>query len=483
MNTSKLALICLIALPGCIGPPKQDHPAPPLPTQYSAERSAAQSFSADAATQALVPGMAPIAQWWRQFQSPELDALVEEGLAHSPSLAAAESTLRAAHEQLRSQIGGNLFPSLDAGFAPSRQRALTIPDLPRPTFLYDVFALEAQASYKFDFFGVALNADRALAQQVEQQRWQFEATRRGLAANIVVATVHAAALDEMLQATTRQAELSEEYARQLAARDRLGGVAHDDALSASLNAAQLTGQIPALRAQVLAVRHAQAVLLGRTPDQAPEPLPLESLRVPTQIPLSVPSELLHQRPDILAAEAAMDAAGYEAGAAAALLYPSLTLTAAYGQAGFDWSDFTGPAGKIWSVGATLSQPLFHGGALRAQKRQYAAMYSAAQSAYRETVLAAFQNVADTLAALEQDNLALEQARRASDAAQSLEADQRSRFGLGAIPWTASLTESEQYQTARSALARARAARLADSAALFEAMGNAPAPEHPDRPPR
>lgn len=146
------------------------------------------------------------------------------------------------------------------------------------------------------------------------------------------------------------------------------------------------------------------------------------------------------------------------------------MSAGYGRGGFDWATFTSPAGAIWSVGATLSQPLFHGGALRARKRQYADLYDAAQSAYRQTVLAAFENVADTLASPEEDANTLSQSGRAPDAAQRTEADLQERYHLGAVPWSATLSAGEQYQNARVVLTRARATRLADTATLLQAMG-------------
>ncbi len=470
------ALTAMLAamLAACVGSPRPRTDTRVAPVQYSAGGAPPAEATADGATQRFAVGARPVPEWWRAYRSDELDALVAEGLANSASLAAAQSTLQAAHEQLRAQIGQNLFPSIDVGFAPSRQRALALPFLPQQTYLYDVFALEGQASYRFDFFGASLNADRALAHQVEQQSYQFDATRRALAANIVIATINVAVLGENLAANETLVALAEAYARQMASRERLGGVSHDDALAAKANAAGLAAGLPDLRAQLLAARHAQSVLLGRTPERAPAPLALESLQLPEEIPVSVPTDLLHQRPDILAAEAAMRAAANEAGAAAALLYPSLTLSAAYGRGGFDWSTFTSPAGAIWSVGATLTQPLFHGGALRAQKRQYAALYEAAQSSYRQTVLAAFQNVADTLASLEEDANALDQARRAADAALESDSDIQARYRLGALPWSATLSSGQQYQSARAALVRARGARLADTAGLLESMGEIPA---------
>ncbi len=172
----------------------------------------------------------------------------------------------------------------------------------------------------------------------------------------------------------------------------------------------------------------------------------------------------------------MRATADAAGAATAAMFPSLTLSASYGRGGFDWSTFTSPAGAIWSVGASLTQPLFHGGALVARKHQYEASYSAAVSQYRQTVLAAFQNVADTLVSLEEDANALAQAERAANAARDMDRDAEVRYQLGASPLYATLTARQQYESANVQYVRARAARLADTAALFDSMGSPPAGE-------
>jgi outer membrane protein TolC len=204
-------------------------------------------------------------------------------------------------------------------------------------------------------------------------------------------------------------------------------------------------------------------------------LPLESLHLPQDLPVSVPTDLLHQRPDILAAEAAVKATADEAGAATAAMFPSLTLSAAYGRGGFDWSTFTSPAGAIWSVGASLTQPIFHGGALVARKHQYEATYQAAVSDYKQTVLSAFRNVADTLVSLEEDANTLVQTQRAEAAARATSSDTESRYKLGATPFYATLTAGQQYESAHVQYLRARAARLADTAALFDSMGDPPVP--------
>lgn len=461
-----------VAACGAFGP-ERDPPKMPSPAHYAVDAQEAQLPPADGVSQQLALGARPIPKWWTMYQSDALDALVEEGLGRSPSLAAAQSTLQAAREGLRSQIGESMLPSVDLSVSPTRQRALGIPILPQQTFLENIFVAQVQTSYTFDFFGAAVLADRALARQVQQQAYQLESTRRALAANIVVATINAASLQEQVAATEHLVALGEQRAQQTAARHRLGGASQDDALAAEQDAANASATLPALRQQLLAVRHAQAVLLGRTPDQAPEPLPLDSLHLPDSVPVSVPSDLLHQRPDILAAEAAVRATADEAGAATASLFPSLTLSASYGRGGFDWSTFTSPAGAIWSVGATLTQPLFHGGALLARKRQYEATHDAAVSQYKQTVLAAFQNVADTLVSLDEDANTLVQTQRAANAAHSLQRDTESRYRLGAMSFYTTLTAGQQYQNANVQYLRARAARLADTAALFVSMGDPP----------
>ena len=467
MKTRIVSLLALsAALSGCaMFGPDRSPPAFQAPEHYSA--GAAEPASS---------GPAEIA-WWRAYRSAELDALVEEGLANSPSLATAQSALEAARQQLKGQVGSTLLPKIDAGFGASRQNGLSLPSMPKQTVQYDVFEGGVSASYNFDFFGASYMSDRALAGQVQQQEWQFDATRRALAANIVKATITAASLKEQVAAAETMADLAEQQSRQMEARHRAGSASQDEALSAEQQAAAIAGLLPPLRAQLLAVRHAQAVLLGRTPDRAPEPLALDSLHQPERVPLSVPSELLHHRPDILAAEAAVQVSADKVGAAIAAKYPSLSLSASYGHGGFDWSTFASPAGAIWNVGGSLTQPLFHGGALEANQRGAEALYQGALSNYRQTVLSAFENVADDLASLDQDADALAQARRADAAAESQKSDLDRRYVLGAAPFAAALAAGQNYQAAHLQFVRARAASLTDVAALFDAMGD------PDAAPR
>lgn len=469
-RTAPFAILALSACSAFF--PERGPPAAAAPDRYAAARTPAELPPADGVAQ-HIDAAAPPGEWWKRYESAALDALVDEGLAHSPSLAAARGSMRAAREALRAQTGQAFLPSVDAGFDPTRERTLGLPIFPQPTYLANIFAGEVQAAYTFDFFGASTLANRALARQVDRQACELIAARRALATNIVVAAINAASLQAQLAATEHLVALTEQQAELTAARRRLGSVSNDDALAADAAAANAAAAPPALRAQLLAVRHALAVLLGRTPDRAPEALALDTLHLPGNIPVAVPSELLHQRPDIQAAEAAVRAAADQAGASQAGIFPSLTLSAAYGRGAFDWSTFHSPAGIIWSVGAGLTEPLFHGGAIRARAREYAAQYDSAVAQYRQTVLGAFENVADTLVALEEDANTLAQTDRAAQAAAAAARDAEARYRLGALPWAARLAAAGQADGAEVQYLRARAARLADTAALFDSMGEPP----------
>jgi NodT family efflux transporter outer membrane factor (OMF) lipoprotein len=445
----------------------------PTPQQYGAASTSDRMPSADGVRQQLDQGARPVPQWWKSYGSAQLDALVDEGLANSPSLAAAQHALRSSHEALRAQLGETLLPSVDLVGGATREKSLALPVLPTKTLAYNVFDAELSASYTFNFFGSQMLADRSAEYRFQEQVYQLEQTRRALAANIVLATINAASMQEQILATQRLVDLAEERARQSKDRYQAGSVSRAEVLADEQQAASLQSTLPPMRAQLLAIRHAQAILLGRTPDQAPAPLPLDALHLPEHVPVALPSDLLHQRPDILAAEAAVRASSDAAGAAWASMFPSLTLSAAYGRGGFDWSTFSSPAGAIWSAGAAISQPLFHGGALRARRREYQAAYDASVSQYKQTVLESFANVADTLAALDEDANALSQTQRAQQAAQAAQEDAADRYHLGSAPYWASIAANEQLQSANVQLIRARALRLADTANLFQAMGEGP----------
>jgi NodT family efflux transporter outer membrane factor (OMF) lipoprotein len=472
MRRFSLAAIGLTAaLSACSFGPDGKPPVLPSVAHYGATAQPARSVTAEGVSQTFEAGAKPVPDWWKLYGSEPLNALVDEGLRNSPSLAAADKTLAAAREQLRAQVGESMLPSIDLGGETTRQRAIGVPNFGPPTVLYNLFVGQVRAQYTFDLFGASRLADQALAAQVDSQSWQFDAARRALAANIVTGAIGAAALRAQIDTTERLIVLANEDALDTQRRYELGSASRSDALNAQSSAAALAASLPGLRAQWLATRHALAVMLGRTPDQAPADLDLASLTVPANVPVVVPSELLAARPDIQAADALLKAAAAQVGVATAQLFPSLSLSASMGKAGFSWPVALSGAGAIWGVGASLSQPLFHGGALLAQKRAAQASYEAAVAQYKQTVLTALRNVADSLAALEQDNQALSFADTASRTSMSVFTDSTARARLGAIPPSAVRASERQYRNARLDAIRYESARLSDTALLFQAMGS------------
>lgn len=465
------ALPLVLALGACAFAPDSRPPAMAEPAQYGVEAAPAAGAAAQGVAQRFERGAHPVPQWWTRYQSDALNALVEEGLANSPDLAAAERNLAGAREQLRGQVNSSLLPTVDAGVSATRNRALTMPNLPQPTALFNVFTGQVQASYNLDLFGAARFANTSLAAQVEQQAYQLEAARRSLAANIVTGAITSASLAEQVALTEKQVVLLRQVARDTQRRYELGAASQNDALDADQDAATLEASLPGLRARWHATRHALAVLLGRSPDQAPPDLAFSTIAVPDTLPVVVPSELLASRPDVLVAEAALVAAAADVGLATAQLFPSLSLTASMGKGGFAWADALSGAGSIWAIGASLTQPIFHGGQLLAERSAAKARYEAAVLQYKQTVLTAFRDVADTLSRLDAGGQALASAEASRRSAEQSYQNTAKRVRLGALaPYTQYASE-QHYVAARLRELEYANARMTETAALFQAMGS------------
>ncbi len=459
-----------LGLSACSFAPLPKLQAPPTSQSYTVQPIAAQGANADGTVQNFDFGAPPVPEWWKLYASDTLDAWVEEGLRNNPSLDASRHTLAAAGDLLRAQVRQNAVPSVDAVGQVSRQRAVGQPGFGPPTNLYNVYAGELQLGYSFDLFGAVRHGNAQARAQVEQQAHEFDAARRTLAANIVIAAIDAAALAEQVATSERMSSLAHAQAELTRRAHELGSASHQDVLDAQQDAAAIDTSLPPLRTQAMRARHALAVLLGRTPDQAPANLALAQLHLPDDVPVSVPSELLKQRPDVMAAEAAVHAAAERVGVATANLFPQLSLNASMGSGALKSSSLFSGSASIWSLGAGITQPIFHGGALRAQRKAALEEYDAALAQYRQTVLNAFQDVANTLTALDQDALALQAAQTAAEAARQFSAESAARHQLGAVAYPAQLASEQRWRNAQLTDIQARQARLADSAALFQAMG-------------
>lgn len=469
------ALAAALWLAGCAFAPPAKPPAAPSPGRYTADPLPMKTVKVDGVAQHYSLGERAVPHWWREYGNSTLNAWVAEGLRNNPSLVSTQHTLEAAHQLLRAQVGATMLPALDGQAQSSRQRALGFPVFGPPTNLYDVYAGQLSLSYNFDLFGAARHGIEQAAAQLDQQSYEFDAAKRTLAANIVIAAIHAASLEEQVRTSERLSKLAHEQAELAERQYHLGAASQDDVLSLQQQAASIDTSLPPLRAQAEKERHALAVLLGRTPDQAPANLALASLHLPDHVPVSVPSDLLRQRPDVLAADAAVHAASAKVGVATANLFPQISLSASVGTEAFKPSNLFTNAGSVWGVGLSLTQPIFHGGELVAKRKAAIASYDAAIASYQQTVLNAFQNVADTLTALNQDAATLQAAQEAAGAAEQSLAHAHARYRLGGVSYPSVVLTEQHWQNAKLAEIQARAARLADTAALFQAMGT-PQPE-------
>ncbi len=456
---------------GCAFGPGKALPEVAQPNQYGTEIAPERTVQAQGVAQRIVPVPSPQPYWWRAYGSDALNQLVDEALANNLDLKTATHRLAAAREQWVAQTGATTLPTVGVGGDAARQRALGLPIPGTPnTSLYNTFVGQAEVRYTFDLFGAIRYDNEALGERVGQQAYQLQAARNAVAANVVSGVITLAGTQAQIREMKRIIELSEHDARDRARQVELGAASRTALLDAQRIAAALTAQLPGLQAQARASRHALAVLLGRTPDLAPFDIGFDQLSVPDTVPVVVPSALLQSRPDIAAAGAALRAASADVGLATANMFPRLSLSASMGQAGFDWSTAVSGAGAIWSAAASLTAPLFQGGALRAQRRAALQSYEAAVSSYRQTVLSAFQEVADALAELEHGNQSLAAADAAWRAAQAQYESTNMQVQLGAVPPYVARATAQQASQAHQDALRFATARLLETARLFHAMG-------------
>lgn len=466
--------ILLGLLTGCAVGPDFKRPATPDTPTYTATPLPAQTSSVPTPlgeTQHFVAGGWVNPQWWQELGSAKLNALIDEALQASPTLAKSQAVLRQAQELYAAQAGSTLYPQVDATLGAQRQR--TTPSSlgqvgdPREFSLYNA---GVGARYTLDLAGATRRSLEALAANIDYQRYQLEGARLTLTGNIAAATVTQARLAGQIQATEAILHSQEEQLGLTRERVRLGHAAPDDVLALQTLVEQTRAGIPLLRNQLQQNDHLLAVLAGREPGAGGLPcFSLQEFTLPADLPLTVPSELVRNRPDIQAAEALLHSANAEYGVAIAKLYPQLNLSATLGSQALTTGALFGSGSAVWSLVAQLTQPLFNPG-LPAEKRAALAAFDAAAANYRNVVLEALRNVADVLRALDNDAQRLAALAAADAAAQESLASMQRQYSLGAAGYIQLLTAQQQAQQTRISLIEAQARRLADSVALYQAMG-------------
>jgi NodT family efflux transporter outer membrane factor (OMF) lipoprotein len=430
----------------------------------------------------LVSGQDIPAQWWRVYHCDELDVLVAQALANSPTIEAARAALRSAREQVKAQEGA-YFPSVAASFQPSHQQFAR--DLSSQTAsgvsIYNLTTTQVTVSYTPDIFGANRRSVETLVAQADQQRFELEAARVTLASNVVVAAIqdaqYRAQIDETRAIIADQRATLASFERQA----ELGQVSRADLAAQRALLAQAEATLPPLEKQYRVNRDLLAALIGRTPGEGPAAtFEFSGLTLPDRLPLSLPARLVEQRPDVRIAEEQLHAASAQIGVAIANRLPNIQIEGAAGSAALALTPEFGSAQNFWSLTGTLTQPIFEGGTLLHRQKAAEAAYDQAAAQYRQTVVGAFQNTADVLHALWTDADAQAASETAAAAAHTSLEIARRQYALGDMSRLAVLGAEQTDAQARLALLQARANRFADVAALFQALGggwwNAPASE-------
>lgn len=495
-----LALACAL-LSGCaaVGPnflrPQAPSAQAYIPGPVGASTAAA--AVAGGAAESFVLGDKPQAAWWTAFNSPELDALVECALKAHPSIEAAQAALRQAQENVAAQRG-YFFPVVAANYSPQRTKIAgnlggnspgvqgnggvisTTQNTPanlggtgpfNAPVIYNFHTAQITVGYSPDVFGGVRRQLEATQAQADYQRWQLEATSLTLAANVVAAAVQEALLRQQIAVAESVIESSTQ-ARQILERQLKAGYASRVDLALQETALAQTRQaLPPLRKQLEQTRNLLRTLAGGRGDlELPQTFNLDRLDLPRQLPLSLPSDLVRQRPDVLAAEAQLQAASAQVGIAIANRLPQLSIDASLGGAASRVAEMFWPSGRFFNLVGNLTMPLFDAGTLKHRQLAAEEGLRQADAQYRATVLGALQNVADALYAIQYDADALAFAvdqERSTRTALDLA---RRQLDSGYVDRLTLLTAQQSNLQARMTLAQARAARLGDTVALFQALG-------------
>lgn len=470
-------IVLLIA--GCTIGPDFHKPKPPDVHRYTSQPLSPTMETPGVAggrAQRFVIGSDVSGDWWTLFHCKALNTLIAQSLRHNPDLKAAQAALSAAREDVLAQRGV-YYPTVTGGFSANRQRMpLTLAPVPNypvvpQEYKFSLFTPQVNVSYVPDVFGLNRRTVESLQAQEQAVRFQAIATYNTLIANVVVTAIQEAALRQQLDATKKLVGIESKMLAILQYQFDKGYASRLDVAAQKSKRAQVAASLPPLLKQQARLQHLLAVLVGRFPDRAPaETFTLSSLILPQQLPLSLPSTLVAQRPDVRQAQANLHAASAQVGIAIADRLPNIVLSANAGSTALAIEKvFTAGTG-FWSVGASLAAPIFQGGTLLHEERAAKAAYVQAAAQYRSAVLTAFQNVADTLTALEQDAAGVKAAASAEDAAKVTLDLSRRQVRDGYAGDLVLLNAEQAWQQARIALVQAQADRYADTAALFQALG-------------
>jgi len=470
-----VAILALLISVGCAVGPNYKRPAAPNVPSYTPSPSATTSSSPNVTggeAQTFAQGRDIPGDWWTLFHSKPLNDLIERSLKNNPDLKSAQAALLVARENTLAQRGA-YYPSVSGSFSATRAKTSNeLSPVPNASvFQYSLFTPEVSVSFVPDVFGLNRRTVESLKAQQEQARYVVAATNITLSSNVAAAAIQEASLRAQIDATNRLIEINTNMLHVLQKQFIAGYVGRLDVAAQEAQLAQVAATLPPLLKQLAQQRDLLAVLSGGFPNQdLVEKFELSSLQLPQELPLSLPSKLVEQRPDVLQAEENLHSASALIGVARANRLPSFNLTGDIGSMALAFGDIFKAGNGFRDVSAGVTQPIFQGGTLMHRERAARAAYMQADEQYRSTVLTAFQNVADTLHALEQDADGLKAAVAARDAAKvTLDLTTR-QMQAGYVSYLALLSAEQAYQQAVINLVQAQSNRYADTAALFQALG-------------
>lgn len=473
---SLLLFFCSTLLSACMVGPNFKQPDAPQVTRYNALRLPTKTARTPGnrnagKSQFYAYGCDIPADWWKIFHSEEINMLVENGMQNNQNLAAAKAALRQAQETLYQQIGNLMFPAVNGNLGGQRQKfaGSSIGD-GFPSTIFNVFNATASLTYNLDVFGGSRRQLEGLLAQVDYQQFQLLAVYLTLTTNIVTTAFTIASYEEQIRATKSLIISQQGQLDILQKQLRFGGIAAPTVLAQQTLVEQTRATLPPLQKSLSQARHALATLIGVFPDTPMPLINLNKLYLPAAIPVSLPSYLVRQRPDVRASEALLHVASAQIGVATANLFPSFNISANYGFSGpYIPSLFSG-INRTWAYGMTLTQPLFHGGALFAARRAAIAAFDQAMAQYKQTLLEAFQNTADALRAIETDARTFRAAKAAETAAYRAVRINRMQYRDGGVSFLELLNAEQQYQQTKISSIQAQATRYIDTAALYQALG-------------
>ena len=466
-----LGILSGLLVPGCAVGPNFVPPQPPAATQYTQGEEPAKTVAAAGRAQHFAYGAQIAQDWWRLFQSPKLDQVIKEAVAQNPNLQSAQARLQQNQENLRAGYGA-FFPQASGNFSYSRERFNPAQfGSTAQGSIFNLYTSSVSVSYLLDVFGGTRRTVEALAAQADYQAYTAQATYLTLLGNVANAAIAQAGYLASIDATERLIAFQKEQVRITETQFQAGTAPYANVVSLQSQLAATEATLPPIRQNLDRTQHLLAALVGRTPAEwQPPRVDLAEITLPGELPVTLPSELVRRRPDILAAEAQMHTASANVGVATAAMFPSFTLSAGYGQSSTDISTLMGTGGNFWNAGAALAQPLLRGGTLWSQRKAAIAAYQASQTDYRQVVVSAFQQVADSLRAVQHDAEALQAQAAALNATRQALQLMQSNYRAGLVNYLQMLTADNQYQQARLGYIGAQAQRLQDTAALFVALG-------------